>query len=159
MTQARVTITTDSAEATRALGRKLGEVLEPGSCIALVGPLGAGKTQFVKGIAAGTGVPDNVTVNSPTFVLVNEYTGRLHLYHLDAYRVSQVAELEALGFLEMTGDGGAVIVEWADRVAAILPEDHLAVHFEHSGETERRLTAVAGGERSRLLLSALTVAF
>lgn len=155
MTRPGVTITTDSTEATRALGRKLGEALEPGSCVALVGPLGAGKTQFVKGMAAGAGVPDDVTVNSPTFVLVNEYAGRLHLYHLDAYRVGHVAELEALGFAEMLGDGGAVIIEWADRVATILPDDHLAVHFEHVGEAERRLTAVAGGERSRRLLSAL----
>ena len=155
MNHPRVTITTDTVEATRALGRKLGEALEPGSCVALVGPLGAGKTQFVKGIATGAGVPDHVTVNSPTFVLVNEYIGRLRLHHLDAYRLGHVAELEALGFAEMVGDGGAVIVEWADRVAAILPDDHLAVHFEHVGETERRLTAVAGGERSRLLLSAL----
>ena len=154
MNHPRVTITTDTVEATRALGRKLGEALEPGSCVALVGPLGAGKTQFVKGIATGAGVPDHVTVNSPTFVLVNEYIGRLRLHHLDAYRLGHVAELEALGFAEMVGDGGAVIVEWADRVAAILPDDHLAVHFEHVGETERRLTVVAGGERSGRLLSA-----
>ena len=155
MTEPGVTITTNSAEATRALGRKLGEALEPGACVALVGPLGAGKTQFVKGIASGAGVPDHVTVNSPTFVLVNEYTGRLHLYHLDAYRIGHAAELEALGFAEMTGAGGAVIVEWADRVTAILPDDHLAVHYEHAGETKRRLTAVACGEHSRRLLSAL----
>ena len=155
MNQPGLTIATDSAEATQALGRKLGGVLEPGSCVALVGPLGAGKTQFVKGVAAGAGVPESVTVNSPTFVLVNEYVGRLHLYHLDAYRFGCAAELEALGFSEMVGDGGAVIVEWADRVAAILPDDHLAVSLEHVSETERCLTAVAHGERSRRLLSAL----
>jgi len=154
MTQRGVSIITDSAEATRAVGRKLGEALRPSTCVALVGPLGAGKTQFVKGIAVGAGVADDLMVNSPTFVLVNEYKGRLHLYHLDAYRLSESAELENLGFTEMLGAAGAVIVEWADRVVGALPDDHLNVLFEHAGDTNRRLTAVAGGEESRQLLSA-----
>jgi len=153
MTRPGLSIVTESAEATRALGRKLGLALEAGSCVALVGPLGAGKTQFVKGIAAGAGVPDRQTVNSPTFVLVNEYDGRLHLYHLDTYRLGDSAELERLGFGEMLYAGGAVIVEWADRVAEALPEDHLRVSFEHAGESRRRVVVTAGGERSRGLLA------
>ncbi|NLT77283.1 MAG: tRNA (adenosine(37)-N6)-threonylcarbamoyltransferase complex ATPase subunit type 1 TsaE, partial [Planctomycetes bacterium] len=89
-------ITSDSAEQTMALGRTLGGRLRGGEVLAIVGPLGSGKTHLIKGIAEGAGAPDAREVNSPTFVLVNEYAGRLDLYHIDAYRLDSVAEFEML---------------------------------------------------------------
>ncbi len=148
-------ITTHSPDETRSLGRRLGEILDAGCCVALSGPLGAGKTLLVRGIAEGAGVPEHVTVNSPTFVIVNEYPGRFPLLHIDAYRLSGPEELLDIGFDEMTTGGGAVIVEWADRVAGILPRDHLAARIDHAGESVRRFVWRAGGERSQRMLTAL----
>ncbi len=156
MTDGVYCITTRSPEETHSFGRRLGEVLEPGLCVGLTGPVGAGKTRLVKGIAAGASVPRSVMVNSPTFVIVNEYPGRLILYHVDAYRLHGVAELAAVGFGEMIRSDGAVIVEWADRVAAAMPDDHLAVRMDHVDETTRRITLHASGEMSRRALSVLS---
>ena len=142
-------ILSESPEMTRALGRRIGRVLQPGDCIALAGPLGAGKTELVKGIAAGAEVPPGVTINSPTFVIVNEYPGRVYLHHVDAYRLGGTEELAAIGFVEMLQSGGAVIVEWADRVEALMPAGRLTICMEHAGERARRLTFQASGPASR----------
>ncbi len=144
----------DSVEATQRFGRQLGQHAEPGSVVALIGPLGAGKTQLVKGIAAGLGVEDVRKVSSPTFVIAREHPGRLKLYHVDAYRVS-ASELSAIGFDEMCAAEGVVAVEWADRAADLLPEDHLSIMIEPTGETVRRLACRAHGEGSRQLLDRL----
>ena len=144
-------VTTHSPEETMALAGSIAARLAGGEVIALTGDLGAGKTQFTKGLAAGLGV-DPGLVTSPTFVLVNEYDGRLHVYHLDAYRLSNSDELEALGCQEMFAAGGVCAVEWADRAADCLPDDRLDVRIEHAGETRRRVTLVAMGPGSRRLL-------
>ena len=138
-----------SPELTLELGRALGRLLKPGDLVALGGPLGAGKTQFVKGLAVGLGVPDDEPVTSPTFVLVREYVGRLRLYHLDAYRLAGADELLALGLDEMLADPGAVVaVEWADRVADALPAAAWLVDLEHAGEQTRDVRfRVADGRR------------
>lgn len=141
-----------SVEQTRALGVRIGELLAGGEVIALIGPLGAGKTQWVKGLSDGAGVTDLDAVNSPTFVLVNEYAGRVYIHHLDAYRLTGPTELRALGFDEMIDSGSTVIVEWADRVMSILPEDRLTITLEIAGPTERRIRGVANGPTSRRLL-------
>ena len=117
-----------------------------------MGQLGAGKTQLVKGIAAGNSVSDPTQVTSPTFTLANEYAGRLHLYHLDAYRLETGDDLDALGFEEMIEPGCAAVVEWADRVQDALPDDRLTVRFELTGAESRRLTITASGETSQCLL-------
>lgn len=113
----------------------------PGDVIGLVGPLGAGKTQLVKGIAAGLGVTEERRVSSPTFVLVNEYDGRLHLWHVDVYRLADVRELDAIGFDEMVASGGVVVVEWADRAAALLPTATIWMELTPEGESRRRIVA------------------
>jgi tRNA threonylcarbamoyladenosine biosynthesis protein TsaE len=129
-----------SEEQTRDVGRRLAERLRGSEFVALSGPLGAGKTQFVKGLAAGLGVPPDEPVVSPTFVLVREYAGRLKLYHIDAYRLRDAAELAALGVEEMRQAADAVVVvEWADRVAEGVPADALWIEFEHVGPGERRI--------------------
>jgi tRNA threonylcarbamoyladenosine biosynthesis protein TsaE len=145
-------LTTNSPQETRDLGQRLGARLTGGEVIALIGPLGAGKTELVKGLAAGNAQTDPALVTSPTFVLVNEYPGPRHLYHLDAYRLNGGAELEALGFDEMVSPDSVAVIEWADRVEDALPEDRLDITIEPTGDTSRKLTLRASGRLSRRLL-------
>lgn len=146
----------DDVQATQEFGRRLGVGLRGGDVLALVGPLGSGKTTLVKGIAGGAGVNDLRQVNSPTFVIVNEYEAPhadepLHIYHIDVYRLRGSDDLDAIGFDEMCKTG-AVIVEWADRVADLMPEDCLRITLEPTGDNSRRLTCSAGGPNTQRLL-------
>ena len=144
----------ESPEQTRALGRELGRLLNPGDVVAVCGVLGAGKTQLVKGIAAGLDVPDDEPVISPTFVLVREYLGRLRLYHVDAYRLTDAQDLWALGVEEMCDDPQAVVaVEWADRVAAALPPGGWRVDLAHAGQGTRRVVVRPPDEARRDVLA------
>lgn len=136
------------------LGVGLGRSLVGGMSIGLIGPLGAGKTQFVKGIATGNAAPDSVRVTSPTFTLVQEYAGRLHLYHVDVYRLGGSAELAALGFDEFFTSDAAVVIEWADRVRGALPSDSLWVELRPTGETTRHLSFQACGDSALSCLEA-----
>ena len=132
-------ITASPAE-TVALGAAIGRGLRGGDFVALCGALGAGKTQLVKGLAAGLGVPAEEPVVSPTFVLVREYAGRLKLYHIDAYRLAGLEDLLALGLEEMTREAGAAVaLEWADRVPGAAPAEALLIDLEHGGGDQRRL--------------------
>lgn len=134
------TLTSQAPADTFALGRTLGHVLQTGDLLALTGPLGAGKTQLIKGVAAGLGVPDDEPVVSPTFVLVREYTGTLKLYHMDAYRLGGADDLLSLGWDEMLAEPGAVIaIEWADRVATAIPGHACWIEMAHAGQRSRRL--------------------
>ena len=126
--------------------------VERGETFVSVGFSGAGKTQLIKGIGCGLGVPPEEPVVSPTFVLVREYVGRLKLYHLDAYRLSGAAELLALGLEEMVADAGAVVaLEWADRVAEAIPADACRIELEHVGENVRRIHVAWSADRLREL--------
>jgi len=145
---------TNSAAETSAVGRRIGLACTPGTVLALIGDLGAGKTHFTKGLAAGLGI-DEKTVTSPTFVLMNLLRGRLPLAHFDLYRLDTV-DLPSLGFHDVREDG-VVVVEWADKVDARLLGDHVRVEFEHTGETSRRLMFQARGEKSAELLRALNL--
>jgi len=126
--------------ATRLLGHHLAPLLFPGAVIALVGPLGAGKTLFVQAVAEGLGVTDSRGVSSPTFVLIQEYQARLPIYHFDAYRLRGAAEFFDLGAHEYLQGSGVCLVEWADKVASLLPVEHLRVTIEVTGESSRRFT-------------------
>ena len=117
---AEVQITSHSPEQTVALGCTLGRQLKGGEVIAIVGPLGSGKTHLIKGIALGAGAADRKDVNSPTFVIVNQYQGRLDIYHIDAYRLDSTAEFEMLGFDDLCYPESIVLIEWADKVEAVL---------------------------------------
>src|SRR5687768_487923 len=128
-----------SAAETEAVAADLARALRGGECVALHGDLGAGKTQFVRGLVRGLGGSPR-SVSSPTFVLLNVYdSGRLTVYHLDAYRVGGADDFEAIGFTELLGQGGVVVVEWAGRVESLLPPDRLDVRIEAVGETTRRI--------------------
>jgi tRNA threonylcarbamoyladenosine biosynthesis protein TsaE len=136
-----------SPEATRALAARIGLLLAPGDVVALNGELGSGKTEFVHGLAQGLKVPPQV-VASPSFTLVHEYPGRIPLVHLDLYRLEDLPP-EMLPDLEeyLAGDQ-VVAVEWARRLAPLLPGDYLEVDLEIVGENDRRLTFTGHGPRS-----------
>jgi tRNA threonylcarbamoyladenosine biosynthesis protein TsaE len=144
MTEA-LTLVTRSPEDTVAAGERFGRRLAAGTVVALVGPLGAGKTHFVKGVCRGLGVADPARVNSPTFVLVNEYSGRVPVFHLDAYRLRSEGELFEIGWDEMLESGGVVLLEWADRVPGALPAGAITVRFEPLPGDARRLEFSAPG--------------
>ena len=143
--------------ATAALARALAGALvarPAGAVVALNGPLGAGKTRFVRELAAALGVnPDEVA--SPTFVLLHEYAGVRPIFHCDAYRLRSVRELWELGVEEMFDSAAIVLIEWADRVAEALPADYLEVCIEVTGDTSRRFTLRAIGESYNAVIDAL----
>jgi tRNA threonylcarbamoyladenosine biosynthesis protein TsaE len=137
-----VTINVNNERDTERLGAALADVLPPGTAIALIGTLGAGKTRLVQAVAAALGVPPG-DVTSPTFVLVNEYTsGRLPVYHFDTYRLKDDDEFVELGPDEYFDSNGLTFVEWADRVADLLPYERLEITLEVTGKTSRRVTLV-----------------
>jgi tRNA threonylcarbamoyladenosine biosynthesis protein TsaE len=130
----------NSVDETERIAIELARTLRGGECIALEGELGAGKTQFVRGLLNGLGGEPR-SVSSPTFVLLNVYdSGRLKLYHLDAYRVHGPEDFDAIGFAELLEQGGfLVVVEWASRVAASLPAHRIAIAIEHIDDHTRRI--------------------
>jgi tRNA threonylcarbamoyladenosine biosynthesis protein TsaE len=128
-----------SVAETEAVAAALAASLRGGECVALDGDLGAGKTQFVRGLIRGLGGNPRA-VSSPTFVLLNVYeSARLPVYHLDAYRVGGADDFEAIGFTELLAQGGVVVVEWAARVESLLPAGRIRVRIEALGEESRRI--------------------
>lgn len=133
------TFSSQSPAETVEIARQLGRRLSIGACVGIVGPLGAGKTVFVRGAAAGLGLDDEKLVTSPTFVLVQEYSGRMPIYHLDLYRLADApAELAGLGLREMLTDG-VVLIEWADRAAGALPADAWRIAIDVTGPNDRTI--------------------
>lgn len=143
----RARVRTTSAAGTIALGERLARVAAPGDLICLWGDLGAGKTQLAKGIAAGLGVTD--TVNSPTFILMNEYAGRLPLFHVDLYRLADASDALAGGVVDDRQADGLTVVEWPERMGDVLPAGRLDVRIGGSGDEPREIEVVAG-DPSRL---------
>jgi tRNA threonylcarbamoyladenosine biosynthesis protein TsaE len=134
-------IVTGSPVETIAFGKKIGANLVGGEVVSLVGNLGSGKTHLIKGIAEGVGVEEGGKVNSPTFVLVNEYIGpemRLDVFHIDAYRLDSVKEFEMLGFDDLCYERSVVLIEWADKVeTALVDADPIRIELSHISETQR----------------------
>jgi tRNA threonylcarbamoyladenosine biosynthesis protein TsaE len=143
---------------TEALGRTLGSALEAGVVVALIGPLGAGKTRLAQSIATALGA-DRRTVNSPTFVLIQEYAASLPVVHCDTYRLRSVDEFLDLGIDEMFEESAVCLIEWADRVASVLPADRLQVDIEVAGPTARTFRITALGTRSARALATARAAF
>ena len=138
---------TTSAAETHVLGKALGEACAEHAVMALVGPLGAGKTCLVRGIAEGLGVPAEL-VTSPTFVLIHEYAGRLPLYHADLYRLEERDAVNGLGLEEYTETPGVTVIEWAEKAPGVLPRDHLWITLDHLGGDRRRVALHPRGARS-----------
>ena len=130
-------ITTHSPEETVRLAEKLAKGLGDGDFIALVGALGAGKTMFVKGLAKGLGIHDHGYVNSPSFVVLKEYHGRLDLYHFDVYRLDMKGLCETMDYEKYFYGPGVTVVEWADKIRDILPEEYIEIKMEYGAGDER----------------------
>src|SRR5713226_4215388 len=137
-----VILTSRSPEETEAAGERLATTLGPSAVVALTGELGAGKTCYVQGLTRGLGATTWAT--SPTFVLVNEYRGRLPIHHVDAYRTASVTELVDLGLEEMIDGDGVTVIEWAEKAGPLLPKRTIHVHIEGVGDEPREITITRG---------------
>ena len=130
---------TNSARETMLVGEKLAKKLKPGDIIALSGNLGSGKTTFTKGVGKGLGVKYPGRINSPTFVLIKEYDGKMPLYHLDLYRLDDLKEIENLAIEEYIYGNGVTVIEWAEKIKSILPEKHISVKLNIKGDNKREI--------------------
>ena len=124
---------TESPEETQVLGEKLGKTLQQGDVIALIGDLGTGKTCLTQGIARGVGIAPDEVVNSPSYILINEYNGTVPIYHIDLYRLENAAEIAELGLSEYVEGDGICIIEWAERMADALPDTCIKIHITLAG--------------------------
>lgn len=130
-------IITKSEEETFKIGSRIGERLRPGDVINLNGELGAGKTHITKGIAEGLGVDDYIT--SPTFIIVNQYEGRIPLYHFDVYRINDIDEMYEIGFEEYLYGNGVCIVEWGSMIEELIPENAIRIDINKIDDNTREI--------------------
>ena len=144
-----------SAEHTRLLATTLGRLLQGGEIVGLVGELGTGKTCFVRGLTEGLEVSRETWIRSPTFTLVNEYQGRLPIYHIDLYRIESTGELEELNLREYLYSNGVSLVEWFEYFPAGEVDDHLEIELAYREGSERQLTFSPHGARYDELVKAL----
>ena len=142
-----VVLHTKNTTETVRIGKRIGSLLLPGDVVALVGELGTGKTQFIKGIAAGVKVGNPTYISSPSFTLINEYRGKIPFYHIDLFRLKTEKEAEELGLEEYFGGEGITAIEWADRIPSLLPKEILFVQIRHIGKQIRSIEIVAKGKR------------
>jgi len=146
-------IITGSPEETQGFGARLGELSQPGDSYLLVGKLGAGKTCLTQGIARGLGIREYAA--SPSFVVVRELYGRLPLYHMDFYRLENLAEIADLGLDDYFYGKGVSVVEWAEKGLSLLPPEHLLIEMSYLSDTKRRLKLKARGKRYQELVAKL----
>jgi tRNA threonylcarbamoyladenosine biosynthesis protein TsaE len=145
---AKIKIISNSAEQTFEIARHIGEKAKDGDLFALSGELGSGKTCFTKGLALGLGVSAEYQITSPTFTLINEYPARCKLYHFDVYRLNGYSEFEDLGYEEYFAGDGVVVIEWAEKIAKLIPRDSIFINFEYVDENSRKM--IIRGLKSRL---------
>jgi len=136
-------------EATKSYGFKLGELVKNGNMICLLGDLGAGKTTLTQSFAKGLGVDDYVT--SPTFTIVNEYDGRIPLYHFDVYRIGSSDEMYDIGYDEYINSDGVCIIEWANLIEDILPEEYLSIELKYVEDGREMILTPHGEEYTRIV--------
>jgi tRNA threonylcarbamoyladenosine biosynthesis protein TsaE len=123
--------------------------------VALVGDLGTGKTCLTQGIARGLGVPDQYQITSPSFTLINEYQGRMMLYHFDLYRLSRASEMDDMGYEEYLFGQGVSVIEWADKLKGILPDDTLFVFMNYADENVRKIIISGQNKKIAIILEEL----
>ena len=151
----RLEIITHADAETRALGQQIGLLLSQGLILTLIGDLGSGKTCLVQGIASGLNVSDNYTVTSPTYTLINEYPGRLQLYHVDLYRINHPVDLDDIGLYDIVAGDGVAAIEWADRMQPDDLVEYLSIEFEILDDSIRKITLTASGQPAVNLLKKL----
>lgn len=146
----------NSLDKTKEFGKKLGKLLKKGDIVCLNGDLGAGKTTLTKSIGLGLGVEEYIT--SPTFSLINEYKGRLPVYHFDVYRLENVDELDDLGFDEYFFGGGVCIIEWAEKIEKMLPKEIIVLDIESGEDIDKRRISIGGtGQRYKEVLREMEI--
>jgi tRNA threonylcarbamoyladenosine biosynthesis protein TsaE len=142
----RIVLQSRSEEETSEIGQWIGRNLAAGDVIALWGELGAGKTFLTRAIARGLGVPERIPVTSPTFTFINEYDGRLHIYHMDLYRLTDLTELDTLPWMEALYGTGVSLIEWPERLGTLMPEERWDIRMEITGDETRTITLEALGK-------------
>lgn len=147
-------IQTHSPEETMRFGQELARHLKAGDILCLSGDLGSGKTTLVKGIAKGLKIKESDVI-SPTFVLMNIYDGRLPLYHFDFYRLDDIKEIAAIGCDEFLYGNGVAVIEWAERLGELMPEERLDVHLHYGNQSERVIALTPKGDRYKRLMQCL----
>ncbi len=148
----QLVLSSKSPEQTLYWGKCLGRLLEGGDVVALVGELGAGKTTLTQGISDGLGVSDECYVTSPTFTIINEYMGRVPVYHLDFYRIDSLSEVENMGLEEYFQGKGVALVEWAEKIEPFLPVNYLMVFLEYVDYSVRKISMKGMGKHYREVL-------
>jgi len=151
----RLEIITHADAETRSLGQKIGSLLFHGLIVALTGDLGSGKTCLVQGLARGLNVPDEYTVASPSYTLINEYPGRLPLYHVDLYRIDNPVDLDDIGLFDIADREGVTAIEWADRMQPGDLVEYVSIAFEILNDSQRKITLTASGQPAVDLLKKL----
>jgi tRNA threonylcarbamoyladenosine biosynthesis protein TsaE len=135
-----ISTVTGSEQETFVFACRIGEKLKEGDILALSGELGSGKTCFTGGLARGLGVSENYQITSPTFTLINEYPAKYRLYHFDVYRLNDYSDIEDLGYEEYFSGKGVVVIEWAEKIAPIIPETAIFINFEYVDDNKRKIT-------------------
>lgn len=149
----RIDLCSPAADDTQRLGEQLGRLLQAGDVVCLYGELGSGKTTLTQGLARGIGVPKEENVRSPSFVLIHRYEGHVPVYHVDLFRLDLPGDLDDVGVRELLGGEGVVVVEWAERLGALLPASRLDVSLRYGVEEEtRQITLQSHGARYTPLL-------
>ncbi|MGB9627281.1 MAG: tRNA (adenosine(37)-N6)-threonylcarbamoyltransferase complex ATPase subunit type 1 TsaE [Thermodesulfobacteriota bacterium] len=143
----KMVLQTRNASETIRLGKKIGRLLIAGDIVALVGELGVGKTQFIKGLASGIGVKNPRYISSPSFTLINEHQGRIPFYHIDLFRLKTEEEAEELGLEEYYHGNGVTAIEWADKIPSLLPKELLWTQITYTGVHTRLIEMVGKGNR------------
>ena len=151
-----VVIRTKSVSETIRIGRSVGSRLLPGDLVALVGELGAGKTQFIKGLAAGAGIRNPTYISSPSFTLINEYPGKTTFYHVDLFRLGEEKEAEELGLEDYFQGKGITAIEWADKIPSLLPKELLVIRIAYTGRNTRSLEIIGKGKHYEDLVKELS---
>ena len=150
-----VVIQTRTTTETIRIGKSIGSRLLPGDVVALVGELGAGKTQFIKGLAAGAGIRNPAYIASPSFTLINEYPGKTVFYHIDLFRLGKEKEAEELGLEDYFESKGITAIEWADKIPSLLPREFLLVRIAYTGTNRRSLEIIGKGKRYERIVNQL----
>ena len=144
---ASVIFKTYTPQETEIIGKVVGMHLKPGDVVSLFGELGAGKTCFTRGIACGLGIGNEVPIVSPSFTLINEYPGKIPLYHFDLYRLDHIERIFDLGYQEYFYGNGVTVIEWGEKIVDFLPEEYLRVHFSIPTDKMRGIKVEGQGKR------------